>query len=170
MKQLLIAALFILSFNVHAQLEEKIAKASPHNASVLLGFGTGGIAFGLTYEHMFDQSAGIGGHLRVFPKDDDAPGISDGLTIIGASLSHHFYKRSWDLSFSPSLNIISIDSVRANSNDETTLGPGLTIALMTQITDMISIGFDNSRYWVWFNGEYAGLSIDDFALRVRASF
>ena len=165
----LLAIFSLTTCLAHAQIEERTAKASHHNGAVTLGFGSGGTSFGLGYEYMYDQSAGVGGHMRIYQKDDTSPGTSNGLTIAGASMSHHFYKRSWDLSLSPSFNIINIDSVRPNGS-KSTMGPGLSISIMTQITDMISIGFDNSRFWVWFNDEYRGLAIDDFAFRLRASF
>lgn len=162
MKRILLATLLSLSFAASAEFDEKTAKGTKHSGSLMLGFGQGGTAFGFGYEYMFDQSGGFGGHLRIFPKDKHA----NGLTVIGGSMVHHFYKRSWDLSFSPSFNIINIDG----ANDNTTFGPGLSISLMNQITDMVSVGFDNSRYWVWFEDSSRGLAIDDFAVRVRINF
>lgn len=168
MRRFFLLALMSFSALGFAQTDERTAKANKHNGSGVVGFGTGGPSFGLAYEYMFDQSAGLGGHLRIFSKDDDSPGVNNGYTIVGGALHHHFYKRSWDLSFSPSLNIINIDAL--NGDDKTAFGPGLGISLMTQLTDMISVGFDNARYWVWLNEDYGGMVIDDFALKVRASF
>jgi len=36
--------------------------------------------------------------------------MNDGLTILGANLGFHFYKKNWDLSFAPGLAIINIDA------------------------------------------------------------
>jgi hypothetical protein len=169
MKRFFLVLLMSISALSFAQSEERVAKASKHNGSAIVGFGTGGPSFGLAYEYMLDQSGGVGGHLRIFSKDDHTPGVNNGYTIVGGALHHHFYKRSWDLDFSPSFNIINID-VLGSGDDKTTFGPGLGISLMTQLTDMISVGFENARYWVWFNDDYGGMAIDDFALKIRASF
>lgn len=168
MKRILFVTLLCLSFSATAQFDEKVAKAAKHSGSFLVGFGAGGTAFGFAYEFMPDQSLGFDGHLRVFPKDNQGANQSQGLMVLGGSMVHHFYKRSWDLAFSPSFNIINIDAT--NGNDQTTFGPGLSISLMTQLTDQISVGFDNSRYWIWFDDDFRGSALDDFAIRIRSSF
>ena len=170
MKHLLLAALCSFSLAVHAQGDDRTAKSSPHNVNVNGGFNYGGFTFGVGYEHMYDSSTGIGGHLRIFNKDDDALIGMPGLTIIGATLGHHFYKRAWDLAFTPSFNLINIDAARAGQEDVTTFGPGMSISLVWAMTDRASFGFDFTNYWVWFDDDWKGTSIDDLSAKLRLSF
>ncbi len=119
---------------------------------------------------MMDASSGIGGHVRMYNKEDSGTNRANGYLILGASMGYHFYKKNWDLSFSPSLNMINIDAVGTNPDDASVLGPGLTIGLLCNVTRSFAIGFDNSKYWAWFDDDYAGLNIDDFAVKARLSF
>ena len=141
----------------------------------------GGFSLGAAYEFMYDSSTGVGAHIRTFTKQAEATGPNPpyvkehhGLMIFGATLGHHFFKGKWDLAFTPSFNIISIDSSDNSTpprpDDATTMGPGLSIALLWQLTDMVAAGFDYSNYWVWFEEDHRGLAISDFAIKVKASF
>ncbi|MGE0526882.1 MAG: hypothetical protein AB7G93_14980 [Bdellovibrionales bacterium] len=173
MKRLLIWLLSLscvttLSLSASAQMDDHTAKGNTHNGFAMGSFTRAGFAFGLAYEYMFDASAGVGAHLRSFQKDRDE-GVN-GYMVVGAAYVSHFYKRSWDLSFAPSFNIINVDSYRDRPDDATTMGPGLTISLLYQVAERVAIGFDNSRYWVWFDDDYAGLIIDDLAFKLRVNF
>jgi hypothetical protein len=170
MKRLLCLLILMTSTSAFAQSDERSAKAATHNVSALLGHNAGGFNFGVSYEHMMDNSVGFGGHVRLFNKEDSGTNQVNGYMIIGGAMGYHFYKKNWDLSFSPSVNMINIDSVSANPDDASVIGPGLTISLVSQLTPNFAIGFDNSRYWVWFDDDYAGLAIDDFAVKARMSF
>lgn len=168
--QRLVLCLFLFgSMAATAQMDDRSAKGGPHNVSVVGGFNTGGFTFGAQYEFMHQDSSGIGAHLRWFNKEDSGPNQSHGLFIVGAGAGHHFYKKSWDLAFTPSLNILNIDSSGA-TDDSTTFGPGLSISLVCQITSAVAVGFDYSNYWVWFDDDYAGHLIDDMAVKLRMSF
>lgn len=176
MKSLLIALLALGSLEIAAQTDDRSARGGEHNVSAVTSFSEYGFNFGAAYEYMMEDSLGFIGHLRFFDKDDDAEGgYHDGIMIFGAGVGHHFYKKSWDLSFSPTFNIINIDDApngiggRAE-DDETTFGPGLSIALLTQLTPNVALGFDWSNYWVWFDDVYAGKRIDDLGVKVRVSF
>ncbi len=187
MKHLLFAALLTLSSVAHAQLSGGSgysssssggmsstveAKASAHNFSVLGSMNRGGFAIGAGYEYMFDGATGVGGHIRTFPKEtgNTAGNNTNGYMIIGAQLAHHFYKKRWDLAFTPSFNIISIDSRTATPDDTTTMGPGMSISLLWQLTDRLALGFDYTNYWVWLEDDYAGLVISDMAVKFKAGF
>lgn len=170
MKRFVLVLLSLGVFSAHAQMDDRTAKASTHNISVSSSFNRGGFNIGAAYEYMHDQSWGFGGHIRSFPKETDANNPGNGVMVIGALLGHHFYKRAWDLSFTPSFNVIKIDSVRTTPGDTTTMGPGLTISLLWQIAEQVAVGFENSRYWVWFDDDYAGAVIDDLGVRVRVNF
>lgn len=168
--QKLILCLFVFSsLNAAAQMEDRSPKGGPHNASAVAGFNRGGFTFGAAYEYMYQDSMGVGAHLRWFNKEDSGTNRANGLFIIGAGAGHHFYKKSWDLSFTPSLNIINIDSVGAG-DDSTTFGPGLSIALLCQVSSAVAVGFDFSNYYVWFDDDYAGQVISDMAFKIRMGF
>ena len=174
MKRVIFAAVLFLSTGLaHAQLEDRTAKASPHNFSLNLAPSAGGISLGFAYEYMYDASTGVGAHIRTFSKEDSGPNTSNGYMIVGAGLGHHFFKRSWDLSFTPSFNILSIDSINPNNRDDsTTMGPGLSIALVWAFTDRFAVGFDYQNYWVWFDEDWNGPQneISDLSIKLRASF
>lgn len=167
MKHLLLATLLMTAPLAMAQGDDR-GKANPHNLNVTTGFNRGGFTFGAGYEHMFDGSTGAGGHFRMFSKDKDR-GLA-GLILIGADLSHHFYKKSWDLAFTPSLNMIMIDSAVAGGDDATTFGPGLAITLTWAMTERFALGFDYSNYWAWFDKDYQGLNVNDMSVRFRIGF
>lgn len=153
-----------------AQADDRAGRVNPNSTSALLGYNAGGFNFGATFEHMMDSASGIGGQLRIFNKEDSGTNQTNGYLIFGGTFGYHFYKKNWDLSFTPSMNFINIDAATTNPDDATAIGPGLSIALLCNLTDNFALGFDNSRYWVWFNDDYAGLRIDDLAIKGRFSF
>lgn len=172
MFRLLTSSLVIFSaaWSVGASAQEFTAKASPHNVFLDLSVNRGGLGVGAGYEYMLDPAAGlaIGGQVRGFSKD--AHSRANGLMILGATGGFHFFKKAWDLAFTPSVNLISIDSYQQTPGDATTLGPGLGISLTTQLTERFAIGFAFNNYYVWFNNDYRGILINDLALRGRFSF
>lgn len=184
MKHLLLAALIGFAGFANAQMSSGSsfssgsssgsapeAKAAAHNFSVLFSMNRGGAALGANYEYMYDGATGVGAHIRTFPKETGTVrNQGPGYMIFGAQLGHHFYKKRWDLAFTPSFNFISIDSHVARPDDTTTMGPGMSISLTWQLTDRIAAGFDYSNYWVWFSDDWAGLNMSDMALKVKASF
>jgi hypothetical protein len=169
MKSLLIV-LALMGTTALAQSEDRSAKSGPHSVSALVSFPRGGFSLGGGYEYMLQDSMGVEGHFRFFAKEDDPPNRSDGMVIIGAGASHHFYKKSWDLSFTPSFNVINIDSATPGGDDTTALGPGLSVSLLTQVSANVALGFDWGNYWVWFDDDYAGKRVDDLAFKLRLSF
>lgn len=167
MKRLLLGLLLVGGF-AHAQLDDAAGRGGLHNVNLKAGFTAGGFALGAGYEYLFDQATGIGGEFRTYQKNDDRG--SDGVMVVGATLGHHFYKKSWDLSFTPSFNLISIDRASAASEDVSSMGPGLSIGLTWQMNQRVAVGFDNSRYWIWFDEDARGLVMDDMSVKVKASF
>lgn len=167
MKRILILALALSSTAAFAQMDVRMARAREHNFSGVLSKNVGGFSLGAAYEYMYDGATGIGGQIRSFPKDDKSPNVGNGYLIFGATLGHHFFKGKWDLAFTPSFNFMSIDAVNNPPGDTTTLGPGMSISLVWALTEKISAGFDYSNYWVWFDDDFAGLSISDMALKIK---
>jgi hypothetical protein len=166
-------SLFFWSGLAAAQMDVRSAKASTHNFSVLGSMAAGGFSLGAGYEYMMDGAAGVGAHIRTFAKKTattSSPTSHDGLNIVGVTLGHHFFKGKWDLAFTPSFNIVAIDSTRTTPDDTTSMGPGMSVSLLWVFTDHISAGFDWSNYWVWFDEDFRGLRISDMAVKVRASF
>jgi len=170
MKNLFLILSLMASAGAFAQGDDRSAKSGPHSVNAVISFPNGGVSLGAGYEHMLQDSLGIEGHFRLFTKETDPSNASDGMLIIGAGASHHFYKKSWDLAFTPSLNLINIDTVKAGGDDTTALGPGLSISLLCQMSANVAVGFDWGNYWVWFNGDYAGKRVDDLALKLRLGF
>lgn len=173
MKCILFASLLIWSGLAAAQMDVRSAKASTHNFSLLGSMAQGGFSLGANYEYMMDSSAGIVGHIRSFSKKTattSSPSSFSGLNVVGVGLGHHFFKGKWDLAFTPTFNILQIDSLTANPGDVTTMGPGMSVSLLWVITERFGAGFDWSNYWVWFDEDYRGLRISDMAVKLRASF
>lgn len=168
MKSLIVVIALFGSLNVMAQTDS--AKGGLHNASAVLSFPRGGVSFGIGYEYMAQDSMGYEAHLRMFNRNTEVGKTSDGMMIVGVGAGHHFYKKSWDLAFTPSFNFINITSAATNGKDATVVGPGLSVSLLTQVTTSIAIGIDWSNYWAWFDDVYAGKRIDDLALKARFSF
>lgn len=150
------------------------AKASGHNFSVLMSMARGGVSLGAAYEYMFDGATGVGGHIRTFPKEtgNSSGNNGPGFMVFGAQMGHHFYKKRWDLAFTPSFNIISIDSHQTRPDDTTTMGPGMSISLLWQLTDRIALGFDYANYWIWLEDDWASTNhaISDMAVKLKAGF
>lgn len=169
MVRLLMILTMLTSLNAAADMADP-SKAGANSVSATLSFGWPSAIIGAQYEHMIKDSLTIGAHLRLFPKNTSASNSRNGYMVIGATAGHHFYKKEWDLSFTPSLNIINIDAASATGKDVTTLAPGLSLGILYQFTNSIAAGFDYSHYHVWFDSNYAGASLDDLALRGRFSF
>lgn len=163
-----------------AQMDVNAAKAMQHNFSVLGSMSRGGFAFGAAYEYMYDSATGVSAIFRNFPKSGEAANnyhTTNGYMILGAGLGHHFFKGKWDLAFTPSFNLISIDSYYDGSpasakepDDTTTMGPGLSISLLWTLTERIAVGFDYSNYWVWFEEDFRGNVISDMAVKLKFAF
>ena len=170
MKYFPLVAALLISITAFAQNEERMAPRGPHNVSVTGGFNRGGVTLGAEYEYMMDNAFGVGGHIRQFSKDSDATRAADGVFIAGVSAGHHFYKKTWDLSFTPGFDIISIDAVNSKPGSVTTVGPDLAIGLVCQVNSSVAVGFVNTHYWVWFDKNYAGSLRDDLSIKVRATF
>lgn len=169
MKRLLFLVTLLGSLNASAQTDAS-AKAGANSVSALASFSQGGFNFGAAFEHLYTDSMGIDGHIRIFNRDSKAPGTSDGLLIVGVGAAHHFYKKSWDLALTPSLNIINVDPASSSVDDKTTFGPGMTISLLCQWTPHLAFGVDWANYWVWFDSDFAGKRVDDLAVKAQYSF
>jgi len=152
----------------HAEMEDAAAKASPHNANMSLSWNRGGFAFGAGYEYMHDTSTGFGGNFRMFQRDSSRS--ADGLFIVSGTLGHHFFKRAWDLSFTPGISIINIDSANARQDDTTVVGPSLGMGILWQMADKFAIGFDYTNYWAWFDSDHSGHIISDLAVKGKFNF
>jgi hypothetical protein len=169
MKKLVLVVTVLFSALAFAATDEHSSPNGPHNVAATLGFGQGAVSISGAYEYMFDPSMGGGGYLRIFPKQTSGA-MNDGLTILGANLGFHFYKKNWDLSFAPGLAIINIDSANPKVDDVTTLGPSLSVGILYQNNNIWAVGFDNSHYYAWFNSDHRGQIADDLSVKVRATF
>jgi hypothetical protein len=129
----------------------------------------GNVSLGAEFEHEMERNYGVGGFVRFFQKDDDAPGFSNGVTCFGADARVHLPQKRWDFSAAPGVSIINIDAV-GRGDDSTTLGPSLFLTVAYQITDTMTVGLENQKYYVWFDKDYAGGIVDDLAFRFSASF
>jgi hypothetical protein len=169
MIRFLLAALFTLTGSAaFAQMESYPAKAQTNSIAVDLGFYTGGFAFGAAYEYMFDGAQGLGGAFHNYSKS--AKRGANGYTVIGAFTSYHFFKKAWDFSLSPGMNIININPVASGKDSVMTVGPSLAISLTSQLNEKVAIGFDYVNDWVWFNEDYRGPIVSDLEFKVRVGF
>lgn len=166
----IILSLLLCAGAAHAQLDDSAAGRTKHTINAVASMARGGFSIGASYEYMVDPSTGVGGQLRSFQKHDSGPNNYPGITILGAVGAAHFYKKNWDLSFTPSFNIISIDSYTTKPGDATTMGPGLSLGLTWALNPNVGLGFDYSNYWVWFQEDWRGNVVDDLAFRIKASF
>jgi hypothetical protein len=134
------------------------------------GFTEGGFGLGVDYEYLGLSDFAIGGFVRIYEKDDEAPGTSPGLTTFGAFIRPHFSKKAWDFYVSPGLAIISIDSYSNAVDDATTLGPVLAIGLMYELNASVALGVESMSTWVWLEEDWRGQIMEDMMLRFRVSF
>ncbi|MGE4131289.1 MAG: hypothetical protein AB7F86_06600 [Bdellovibrionales bacterium] len=192
MKRIVLSAIFAFSGVAMAQMDAGgssssgsgfSSRSNVHNFSIVASKNYGGFSLGAAYEYMYEAATGIGGHIRSFSKEGSYSGSGsgkltarhEGLMIFGAMLGHHFFKKHWDLAFTPSFNIISIDSHYGTPSstipdDATTMGPGLSISLLWSITNSVGLGFDYSNYWVWFDDDWPGLRISDMGIKFKVAF
>lgn len=169
----IILSLLLCAGVAHAQLDDTAMGRTKSAVNAVVSMAKGGFSIGASYEYMLDPSTGVGGQLRTFQKHDTGPNLYPGVTILGAIGAAHFYKKNWDLSFTPSFNIISVDSYAASGTkpgDATTMGPGLSVGLTWAINQHVGLGFDYSNYWVWFQEDWRGPIVNDLAFRLKASF
>lgn len=144
--------------------------SSQHAIHGGFGFMNGGFALGVDYEYMGMSDFGLGGFVRIYEKDDEAPFSYPGLTTFGAFIRPHFSKKAWDFYVSPGLAIISIDSYTATVDDVTTLGPVMAIGLMYELNGSVALGVESMSTWVWFDEDWRGQVMEDMMLRFRVSF
>lgn len=168
MVRLLIGLMIFASTGAFAQMSDP-AKAPPNNISATLSFAAPSPVFGLAFEHMMKDSMGLGAALKLWQKETGSK-ARDGYLIVGANAGYHFYKKEWDLSFTPSLNIMNINPAAANQKSVTTLAPGVSFGILCQVAPTFGIGFDWSAYQAWFDSTYAGRMIQDIAVRGRFNF
>jgi hypothetical protein len=170
MVRLLIGLIIFASTGAFAQMSDP-AKAPPNNISATLSFANPSPVFGIAFEHMMKDSMGLGAGIKMWQKDSDASNPRNGYLIVGANAGYHFYKKDWDLSFTPSLNILNISAARTGGKDATTLAPGVSFGILCQVAPNFAVGFDWSAYQAWFDKTYAGVTtIQDIAVRGRFHF
>lgn len=168
MVRLLIGLMIFASTGAFAQMNDP-SKAPPNNISATLSFARPAPVFGIAFEHIMRDSMGLGAGIKMWQKETGTL-KQEGILIVGVNAAHHFYKKDWDLSFSPSLNIMNISSASAGGKDATTLAPGVSFGILCQVAPTIGVGFDWSAYQAWFDKDYAGRMIQDIAVRGRFSF
>lgn len=178
MFRLLFSLMLFGAVSANAQMSDP-SKAAPNNVSATLSFASSSPVFGIAFEHMMKDSFGIGAALKMWQKNavNTAAGACcnttrsrNGALVVGATASHHFYKKDWDLSFTPSLNIIQIKPYATGLKDATTLAPGLATGIVMQMTPAIAVGFEYALYQAWFDSDYNGLLVQDLGVRGRFSF
>lgn len=172
MFRLLISLILFGAVSANAQMSDP-SKAPPNNVSATLSFANPSPVIGIAFEHMMKDSFGIGAALKMWQKNSDTtkPARSrNGALVIGATASHHFYKKDWDLSFTPSLNIMQIKPHATGAKDSTTLAPGLATGIVMQVTPAVAVGFEYALYQAWFDADYAGTVFQDLGIRGRFSF
>lgn len=160
MRRLFLAALTLVA-------SASFADTKMNNVLVDAGFASGGFAIGGAYEYLYNGSQGIGAQLQMFQKDNKHS--RNGVLVIGGFTGYHFYKGTWDFSVAPGLNIINISAAN-NGKDVTSLGPGLQISLTQALNDKVAIGFDYQNYYIWFDDDYRGKTIDNLAFKLKVSF
>lgn len=165
MRRFIFATLFVFLGGGMAVGTQAQAKTNFVNADI--GFYTGGLSLGGGYEYLFDGAQSVGGQLRYFSKSNKRS--ANGYTMVGAFTGYHFYKKAWDFSLSPGMNIINI-SPAPRGDSKTTLGPSLSIGLTTQLNDKVAIGFDYFNAWVWFDEDYRGPIVSDLQFKVSVGF
>jgi hypothetical protein len=170
MVRLLIGLMIFASTGAFAQMSDP-SKAPPNNISATLSFAAPSPVFGIAFEHMMKDSMGLGAGLKMWQKEEGSK-ARDGFLVVGVNAGYHFYKKDWDLSFTPSLNIMNIKgSVGShNTKDATSLAPGVSFGILCQVAPNFGVGFDWSAYQAWFDSTYAGTMIQDIAVRGRFHF
>ena len=165
---IVLSSIGFISAPAMAEYSESTFSKYEHAAWLALGFTQGGLSLGADYEYAADRTYGVGGLIRMYNKDSDAPGTADGVMVIGAFIRPHFHRRAWDLYVTPGFGIINIDSV--NGDDTTTLGPFMSYGVLYQMTPSVAVGMENMLTYVWFDEDTRGPVMEDIMMRARFSF
>ncbi|MCC7403582.1 MAG: hypothetical protein IT288_04210 [Bdellovibrionales bacterium] len=162
---IVIAMMIWAPLKTHAASSETTYDIYNHAAYATLGFWEGGLVIGGEYEYAFDRTFGLGGLARYYSKDNDkgAPSIF----VLGGFVRPHFNRREWDLYVSPGFNLMMIDSQR---DDETVLGPSITLGLLYQGGRSVAFGIDSTSFAGWFNDDFRGVILTDVMAKARFSF
>lgn len=156
MKKASLILLFFMSLNAFA--------LGRNNVGINLGMAGGGLTLGADYEYLWKRSVGVGGFARFFQKDDPA---HPGIFAVGANARVHHRVESVDLSVAPGFALINVDGA---AKDTTSIGPTFSIAATFMITDAVSIGLENTGYWIWLDSDFRGQIVDDTSLRFTFNF
>lgn len=131
-----------------------------------IGSSQGGFALGVDYEHAYDKTYGLGGYMKVYPKDRDR-GVPS-LFTFGAQVRPHFQRGPWDFYLAPG---VGLNFISGNTTDETVLGPMVSLGVTYQTNlDYLSIGFEANQIFGWFSSTYRGLLVQDLLVRGRFAF
>lgn len=131
------------------------------------GFNSGGFTLGGEYEYLSKRNLGYGAFARFFQKDDARR--ANGLFVFGGQVRLHHLADDFDFSVAPGVAIINVDSAN-NTDNSTSFGPSFSLAVMYSLTPTVSLGLENSRYWIWFDEDLRGLQIDDTSFKFVANF
>lgn len=170
LKKIVFNAALVLAAAALLQSPASQAQVPPvhsHSVAVNAAMASGGFSLGGEYEYMLDRMTGVGGYARFFTKDDDHS--KPGGFVIGGQARVHYPLGRYDIFASPGVAIISVDG-SGTKGDATTLGPSLNFGILYQLNDRFALGFDDSKYWVWFDKDWRGLLIDELAVHLRATF
>jgi hypothetical protein len=163
--------LFFLALVFTASLARAEFSEGSKSLTPLLGFSAGGIAVGLDFEYAHDRTYGLGGYFRMYPEDDETGKENNGYTAFGGFIRPHFNRQAWDFYVSPGFGFLSVEPGVDGLDDETLLGPSLSIGLLYEVSPTMSIGFDHMNLYGWFGeNDYRGHVYEEILAQLRLIF
>lgn len=134
------------------------------NATAYLGFGSGAVNIGGEYEAVQSANHGFGGYFMFLTEKED---VRNQVITFGGFVKMHFMATdALEFYASPGFGIGMVD---VGDDTETTIGPSFRLGAMYRFTDLISVGWEHSFFYNWFNKKVA--DVGQFGnVAVRFSF
>ncbi len=145
--RLLLLVFMLLSLNVPGFAK---GRSAVHG---YLGFGPGGLGFGVDYAMKWDRYATWGGYFHNFSSSDDG----DGALAVGGFFRPTIKKGPYRLRLTVGGGMLNLN--RANGDSESTIGPILGVGFKKRLTKKVDIGFEGYSYYGWF-GKQTGKAFD----------
>ena len=141
----LLALLLCLGFSTPSLAKSKSKSKSKSVVNGYFGYGSGGIAVGGDYEMKLDKVAGWGGYGSYYASSDEGVG---GIAA-GAFLRQHIRKKGYDFHLTGGFGVLNLSLPGGES--KTAIGPTLGLGGSKKYNKSISVGFEMTNHYGWFN-------------------
>ncbi len=144
MKTILVLASLLLSSLAFAQ------RAGGNEMNFNLGFASGAVALGASYEHNY-ENYGLGGYVYIQTKKDKASVYQT--TTFGGDFKVHLVPHTrFDAYIAPGFGIAMLSDypVSGKTDDKTIIGPSMKIGAQYRLNNRMKIGVERLLITNWF--------------------